>query len=207
MAITPIELTSEVSADISWMSRALEHARAAPSRREVPVGAVVVRAGHVLGEAHNRTVTEADIVAFAGLSGDYNPLHVNEDARGLRHSGVADMLHHEREARAAGGREGLGAGPGCADDGRDRRDFILHLDEHAPNARHLARHDLHDFRTGRDGITREEAASRVQSAVGAGFVALNQPLLFHHVTGSRSMRAARPAGRFLTIQMAKSADS
>lgn len=26
-----------------------------------------------------RTVTEADIVAFAGLSGDYNPLHVNEE--------------------------------------------------------------------------------------------------------------------------------
>jgi acyl dehydratase len=26
-----------------------------------------------------RTVTEADIVAFAGLSGDYNPLHVDEE--------------------------------------------------------------------------------------------------------------------------------
>ena len=26
-----------------------------------------------------RTVTEADIVAFAGLSGDYNPLHINEE--------------------------------------------------------------------------------------------------------------------------------
>ncbi len=26
-----------------------------------------------------RTVTEADIVMFAGLSGDYNPLHVNEE--------------------------------------------------------------------------------------------------------------------------------
>ncbi len=25
------------------------------------------------------TVTEADIVAFAGLSGDYNPLHINEE--------------------------------------------------------------------------------------------------------------------------------
>jgi acyl dehydratase len=27
----------------------------------------------------SRTVTEADIVMFAGLSGDYNPLHVNEE--------------------------------------------------------------------------------------------------------------------------------
>lgn len=27
----------------------------------------------------SRTVTEADIVAFAGLSGDYNPLHTDEE--------------------------------------------------------------------------------------------------------------------------------
>ncbi len=26
-----------------------------------------------------RTVTEADVVSFAGLSGDYNPLHTNEE--------------------------------------------------------------------------------------------------------------------------------
>lgn len=26
-----------------------------------------------------RTVTESDIVSFAGLSGDYNPLHTNEE--------------------------------------------------------------------------------------------------------------------------------
>lgn len=30
-------------------------------------------------ESPARTVTEADIAAFAGLSGDYNPLHVNEE--------------------------------------------------------------------------------------------------------------------------------
>ncbi len=30
-------------------------------------------------ESPGRTVTEADIVMFAGLSGDYNPLHVNEE--------------------------------------------------------------------------------------------------------------------------------
>jgi acyl dehydratase len=30
-------------------------------------------------ESPGRTVTEADIVQFAGLSGDYNPLHVNEE--------------------------------------------------------------------------------------------------------------------------------
>jgi len=30
-------------------------------------------------ESSGRTVTEADIVMFAGLSGDYNPLHINEE--------------------------------------------------------------------------------------------------------------------------------
>lgn len=30
-------------------------------------------------ESGGRTITEADIVIFAGLSGDYNPLHTNEE--------------------------------------------------------------------------------------------------------------------------------
>ena len=30
-------------------------------------------------ESPGRTVTETDIVMFAGLSGDYNPLHINEE--------------------------------------------------------------------------------------------------------------------------------
>lgn len=35
-----------------------------------------------------RTVTEADVVAFAGLSGDYNPLHTDEEfARGTQFGG------------------------------------------------------------------------------------------------------------------------
>lgn len=38
---------------------------------EFEVGDVIETAG--------RTVTEADIVFFAGLSGDYNPLHTNEE--------------------------------------------------------------------------------------------------------------------------------
>jgi acyl dehydratase len=60
----------------------------APVRLEVPtlyfddlsVGQSCVSAG--------RTVTEADIVAFAGLSGDYNQLHVDEQfARQTVHGG------------------------------------------------------------------------------------------------------------------------
>ncbi|HMF30454.1 MAG TPA: MaoC family dehydratase [Candidatus Lokiarchaeia archaeon] len=28
---------------------------------------------------HTKTVTEADVILFAGISGDFNPLHVNEE--------------------------------------------------------------------------------------------------------------------------------
>ncbi len=65
MATMPIELTSAVSADVFWMSRALSHAREAAERAEVPVGAVVVRGGQVLGEGHNRTIIDADPTAHA----------------------------------------------------------------------------------------------------------------------------------------------
>ena len=69
MALTPLELASTISPDdaaaVHWMSRALELARAAPSQGEVPVAALIVRAGEVIGEAHNRTVTDADPTAHA----------------------------------------------------------------------------------------------------------------------------------------------
>jgi tRNA(adenine34) deaminase len=65
------------------MARALEQARAAAARGEVPVGAVVVRGGRILAEGHNRTVTDADptahaevvaIRAAAGAQGDFRLL-------------------------------------------------------------------------------------------------------------------------------------
>jgi tRNA(adenine34) deaminase len=48
-----------------WMRHALELARAAVDVEEVPVGAVIVRGGEVLAEAHNRTVSERDPCAHA----------------------------------------------------------------------------------------------------------------------------------------------
>jgi len=48
-----------------WMARALEWARTAASAGEVPVGAVVVRQGRLLAEAHNRTVSDGDPTAHA----------------------------------------------------------------------------------------------------------------------------------------------
>ena len=50
---------------ISWMRRALQLARAAEDLGEVPVGAVIVRDGEALSEAHNRTVGDSDPCAHA----------------------------------------------------------------------------------------------------------------------------------------------
>jgi tRNA(adenine34) deaminase len=60
-----LEPTPESAGDRLWMARALELARAAAARGEVPVGAVLVRAGRVLAEGHNRTVSAADPTAHA----------------------------------------------------------------------------------------------------------------------------------------------
>ena len=65
MAPTPSEPDTEASADRKWMARALELAREAAAKQEVPVGAVIVRDGEVLAEGHNLTVTEADPTTHA----------------------------------------------------------------------------------------------------------------------------------------------
>ena len=55
------------SADRTWMARALEQAYAASMVDEVPVGAVVVRDGRLVAEAHNLTRTVRDPTAHAEL--------------------------------------------------------------------------------------------------------------------------------------------
>jgi tRNA(adenine34) deaminase len=50
---------------LRWMRRAIELAQVAVDAEEVPVGAVIVRDGEVLSEAHNRTVGDADPCAHA----------------------------------------------------------------------------------------------------------------------------------------------
>jgi tRNA(adenine34) deaminase len=49
------------------MRRALQMARAGEDTGEVPVGAVIVRDGEIIAEAHNRTVTDADPCAHAEI--------------------------------------------------------------------------------------------------------------------------------------------
>lgn len=51
--------------DRAWMARALEMARLAGLRREVPVGAVLVRGHRILAEGYNRTIAGVDPTAHA----------------------------------------------------------------------------------------------------------------------------------------------
>ena len=53
--------------DLTGMEAALRLARAASVREEVPIGAVVVAEGDVLGEAHNETIQRCDPTAHAEL--------------------------------------------------------------------------------------------------------------------------------------------
>jgi tRNA(adenine34) deaminase len=53
--------------DVEFMRRALELAREAESQNEVPVGAVIVRDGTILGEGFNRPISSADPTAHAEI--------------------------------------------------------------------------------------------------------------------------------------------
>ncbi|HVS04120.1 MAG TPA: tRNA adenosine(34) deaminase TadA [Thermoanaerobaculia bacterium] len=53
--------------DEQWMRQALDEARQAAALAEVPVGAVVVRGGEVVGRGHNRRETDGDPLAHAEL--------------------------------------------------------------------------------------------------------------------------------------------
>lgn len=53
--------------DAAWMRRALELARRAAQEGEVPVGAVLVRDGQVIGEGWNRPITSNDPTAHAEI--------------------------------------------------------------------------------------------------------------------------------------------
>jgi tRNA(adenine34) deaminase len=62
---TPDQLTD--SADEHWMAEALSLARQAATEGEVPVGAVVVQNGRVVGRGYNAPVSTADPTAHAEI--------------------------------------------------------------------------------------------------------------------------------------------
>ena len=101
-----------------WMRRALALAALAADREEVPVGAVVVRDGELLGEGYNQVISAADpsahaeIVALrdaAAAVGNYRlpgaTLYVTLEpctmcAGALVHARIAELVFAAREPRA-----------------------------------------------------------------------------------------------------------
>jgi tRNA(adenine34) deaminase len=72
-----VELDPPRPEDAKWMARALERAREARERDEVPVGAVLVHDGRLLAEGRNRTVELSDPTAHAEV------MAIREGARRL----------------------------------------------------------------------------------------------------------------------------
>ncbi len=66
--VAPPPLEAAAEADRHWMRRALELAEIAQATGEVPVGAVLVREGAVLGEGWNRAIGERDPTAHAEIA-------------------------------------------------------------------------------------------------------------------------------------------
>jgi tRNA(adenine34) deaminase len=56
-----------VSEDAAWMQLALEQAALAARAGEVPVGALVIKDGQILGQGYNRTLLENDPTAHAEI--------------------------------------------------------------------------------------------------------------------------------------------
>jgi tRNA(adenine34) deaminase len=53
--------------DLEFMRAALDEARTAAERGEVPIGAVLVHDGKIISRAHNRTLTDNDPTAHAEM--------------------------------------------------------------------------------------------------------------------------------------------
>ncbi len=55
------------TADLQWMAEALTLARDAQARGEVPVGAIVVKEGRIIGRGGNRPIDQSDPTAHAEI--------------------------------------------------------------------------------------------------------------------------------------------
>lgn len=58
---------TEAETDEKWMEIALQEARRAAEAGEVPVGAVIVSDGRIIGRGHNMTEALADVTAHAEM--------------------------------------------------------------------------------------------------------------------------------------------
>lgn len=58
---------STLSGDTAWMELALEQARLAEQAGEVPVGALIIKQGEIVGRGHNRNLLDNDPTAHAEI--------------------------------------------------------------------------------------------------------------------------------------------
>jgi tRNA(adenine34) deaminase len=63
----PIPKTDELKSDELWMEEALRAAQRALEQGEVPVGAVVIDGGKIVGRGWNRNIRESDPTAHAEI--------------------------------------------------------------------------------------------------------------------------------------------
>jgi tRNA(adenine34) deaminase len=60
-------MAENMDSDIAYMQAALDEAREAAWRGEVPIGAIVVHEGQIIARAGNRTITDCDPTAHAEI--------------------------------------------------------------------------------------------------------------------------------------------
>src|SRR5437868_7526753 len=117
-------------------------------------------------------------VGLSGESGEPGgwppPLHVNEHTRGLSHGGIADVFHHEREARSGRDRKSLGATPNCALQSNRGSELVFHLDKAATDGGNASGKTFNYLGGRCDGITGREPCSRSQRAFATGMVAIDK---------------------------------
>ena len=87
----PLDDPSDIPADDRWMLLALDEARAAGAAGDVPVGAVVVLNGSVVGRGRNRREVDRDPTAHAEL------VALREAARDIGHWRVEATLYVTQE--------------------------------------------------------------------------------------------------------------
>jgi tRNA(adenine34) deaminase len=67
MSIPNTPIATHPEDDTAWMQIALEQARKAAEAGEVPVGALVIKDGKIVGQGHNRNLLEGDPTAHAEI--------------------------------------------------------------------------------------------------------------------------------------------
>ena len=71
--------------DVAWMRLALEEAALAPAHEDVPVGAIAVLRGEVIGRGHNRREVDRDPTAHAEM------IALREASRAIQHWRLDDV--------------------------------------------------------------------------------------------------------------------